>query len=274
MEFFDPHADPKGGYVKAPTSDGLFIDSHGHRIFGMYHAPALYSAEERRPVVILCHGMPGQDKNLDLAHALRRAGYFAVTFSYRGVWGSHGEYSFRNLIEDVAAVVDDIRNRAGKLAMDPERICLLGHSVGGFAVLNALADGLRVQKAILMAPCNMSWRWFHEEAVRKSLATAGEKGYYRLSHDSVLTEELAENADRWLFENLVERLPQDTSYHFICGMQDGVCPAETHVKPVLDAMREREFCVSYQEWEDGHAFQATRLHLADVVTELLKENWL
>ena len=42
----------------------------------------------------------------------------------------------------------------------------------------------------------------------------------------------------------------------------------------VDAMREREFCVSYQEWEDGHAFQATRLHLADVVTELLKENWL
>ena len=94
MEIFDPHTDPRAGFAQAPTAGELFIDSHGHRIFGLYLGPALYRAEERRPVVILCHGMPGQDKNLDLAHALRRAGYFAVTFSYRGVWGSHGEYSF------------------------------------------------------------------------------------------------------------------------------------------------------------------------------------
>ena len=72
MEFFDPHADPRPGFVKAPSAEILMVDSHGHRIFGRYLTPALYSADERRPVVILCHGMPGPELNLDLAEALRR----------------------------------------------------------------------------------------------------------------------------------------------------------------------------------------------------------
>ena len=273
MEFFDPHADPRPGFVKAPSAEILMVDSHGHRIFGRYLTPALYSADERRPVVILCHGMPGPELNLDLAEALRRVGYFVACFSYRGVWGSHGEFSFAHVIEDVAAVVAHIRSGACDPAMDTEQICLFGHSVGGFAVLNALADGLRVSKAILMAPCNMSWRWFHEERLRTALAAAAGSGVYRLSHDAVLTEELTEHAERWLFQNLVERLPREVSYHFICGRQDGVCPAGTHVMPVLQAMREKDFCVSYQEWEDGHSFQATRLYLADAVTGLLKGDW-
>ena len=53
MVCFDPHADPKPGWVKAPTADGLVMDSHGDRIFGRYLSPALYSVDERRPVVIL-----------------------------------------------------------------------------------------------------------------------------------------------------------------------------------------------------------------------------
>ena len=73
MEFFDPHADPKPGFIKEPTADGLLMDSHGDRIFGRYLSPALYKEGERRPVVIMCHGMPGQEQNIDLAQALRRA---------------------------------------------------------------------------------------------------------------------------------------------------------------------------------------------------------
>jgi AmmeMemoRadiSam system protein A len=76
MEFFDPHADPKPGFIKEPTADGLLMDSHGDRIFGRYLSPALYKEGERRPVVIMCHGMPGQEQNIDLAQALRRAGCF------------------------------------------------------------------------------------------------------------------------------------------------------------------------------------------------------
>lgn len=39
------------------------------------------------PTVILFHGLPGNEKNLDLAQAVRRAGWNVLTFNYRGSWG-------------------------------------------------------------------------------------------------------------------------------------------------------------------------------------------
>ena len=57
-----------------------------------------------RPPILL-HGFPGNERNLDLAQALRRAGWNAVFFHYRGSWGSDGDFSFGHVLEDVAAVV-------------------------------------------------------------------------------------------------------------------------------------------------------------------------
>ena len=52
------------------------------------------------PTVVLFHGFPGIEKNLDLAHAIRRAGWNVVTLNYRGSWGSPGTYSFKGNLED------------------------------------------------------------------------------------------------------------------------------------------------------------------------------
>ena len=94
--------------------------------------------------------------------------------------------------------------------------------------------------------------------------------YYHLEYDTALEDDLAKNVFHWDFETLPERLPKNLPYHFICGMQDAVCPYETHVRPMLTSMKERGFFVSYREWDDGHSFLATRIHLASVVTNLLK----
>jgi hypothetical protein len=40
------------------------------------------------PTVILLHGFPGNEQNLDLAQAIRRAGWNVLTLHYRGAWGS------------------------------------------------------------------------------------------------------------------------------------------------------------------------------------------
>ena len=36
------------------------------------------------PTIVLLHGFPGNEKNLDLAQSLRRAGYNVLFFHYRG----------------------------------------------------------------------------------------------------------------------------------------------------------------------------------------------
>ena len=57
------------------------------------------------PTVILMHGLPGNERNLDLAQAIRRAGWDVLTFTYRGAWGSPGDFSIANSMEDTAAAL-------------------------------------------------------------------------------------------------------------------------------------------------------------------------
>ncbi len=49
------------------------------------------------PSAIICHGYPGDTKNMDLAEELAFNGYNVLVFYYMGAWGSDGEYSFKNL---------------------------------------------------------------------------------------------------------------------------------------------------------------------------------
>ena len=58
-------------------------------------------------MVVLLHGFPGEERNLDLAHALGRSGWSVLFFHYRGAWGSEGAFSFRNVIGDVKAAVSN-----------------------------------------------------------------------------------------------------------------------------------------------------------------------
>jgi poly(3-hydroxybutyrate) depolymerase len=46
------------------------------------------------PTLLLLHGFPGNEQNLDLAQAARRAGWNVLTLHYRGSWGSPGPFPF------------------------------------------------------------------------------------------------------------------------------------------------------------------------------------
>ena len=86
------------------------------------------------PTLVLCHGWPGNEKNLDLAQAVRRAGWNVVTFNYRGSWGSPGNFRFAQNPEDAKAVLANLRvsANAAKLGVDTKRMALMGHSMGGW----------------------------------------------------------------------------------------------------------------------------------------------
>ncbi len=67
----------------------LHIPSHALLINGVVYQP---SGVGPHPTLVIMHGLPGNEKNLDLAQAVRRAGWNAVTFNYRGSWGSPGQF--------------------------------------------------------------------------------------------------------------------------------------------------------------------------------------
>src|SRR4051812_25008626 len=66
----------------------------------------------RHPTVVLLHGLPGNEKNLDLAQAIRRAGWNAVTANYCGSWGSPGSFRFAQVLEDGDAILRFVRDSA------------------------------------------------------------------------------------------------------------------------------------------------------------------
>jgi len=118
----------------------LAFSSHGSRLNAL-----MYTAQGAgpHPTVILLHGYPGVERNLDLAQAIRRAGINALFFDYRGNWGSSGTFSFANAQEDVLSAIAYLRTPdvARSLRVDPTRIALVGHSMGGWlAFLGAAAD--------------------------------------------------------------------------------------------------------------------------------------
>src|SRR5271168_3377248 len=96
--FTDPPAD--AAHPAAMTV--LHVPSHGVQIDGLVYQPA---GAGLHPTLVICHGLPGNEKNLDLAQAVRRSGWNAVTFNYRGSWGSAGTFRFAHNLQDADAVL-------------------------------------------------------------------------------------------------------------------------------------------------------------------------
>jgi len=129
----------------------LHIPSHGVLINGVVYSPA---GAGPHPTLVICHGLPGNEKNLDLAQAVRRAGWNAVTFNYRGSWGSPGVFRFAQNLEDTDAVLAYLRDpgNAARLGIDTKRIALAGHSMGGWvAAHTASHDHALIGVALISA---------------------------------------------------------------------------------------------------------------------------
>lgn len=100
--------DPPRDAANPARMEVLHIPSGGVEINGVAY---LASGAGTHPTLVIAHGWPGNEKNLDLAQAVRRAGWNAVTFNYRGSWGSPGEFHFTQVPEDATAVISYLRSR-------------------------------------------------------------------------------------------------------------------------------------------------------------------
>lgn len=109
------------------------------------------------PTVLLLHGFPGNEQNLDLAQAMRRAGWNVLTLHYRGSWGTPGSFSFRHVLEDADAALAWLRSSAGQAAgVDPSHIVVIGHSMGGMATAYEAGHDNRIIGAGLISAAGMN----------------------------------------------------------------------------------------------------------------------
>lgn len=146
--------DPAPDKANPARLEVLHVPSGGVEINGVAYVAA---GKGPHPTLIICHGWPGNEKNLDLAQAVRRAGWNAVTFNYRGSWGSPGRFHFSQNPDDAQAVVAYLRDpaNAARLGIDPARIAIIGHSMGGWVSAIAAERDRALLGAGLISAGNM-----------------------------------------------------------------------------------------------------------------------
>ena len=163
------YADPAPDKAYPARSEVLHITTGGVSINGLAYIPAGAGAH---PTVVLLHGLPGNEKNLDLAQAMRRAGWTVVTFNYRGAWGSPGAFSLKGNLEDARAVLAFVRQpeTAAKLQIDPARLVVIGHSMGGWVTAVTAGGDTGLIGAALISAADMSTLRLAPPATRLQVA--------------------------------------------------------------------------------------------------------
>ncbi|HMC57355.1 MAG TPA: alpha/beta fold hydrolase [Gemmatimonadaceae bacterium] len=149
------YTDPVRDTVNPARMEVLHIPSGGVNINGVAYTAA---GAGRHPTFVFFHGLPGNEKNLDLAQAVRRAGWNAVTLNYRGSWGSPGAFRFANNLQDADAALAYLVDTANarKLGVDTKRIVIAGHSMGGWVTALTAAHHPDLLGAILISTADMS----------------------------------------------------------------------------------------------------------------------
>jgi uncharacterized protein len=144
------YTDPPADHTHPAAMTVLHVLSHGVLINGLVYSPA---GAGPHPTLLICHGLPGNEKNLDLAQAVRRAGWNAVTFNYRGSWGSPGVFRFAQTVEDAAAVLAFLRDpaNAATLGVDTQRLAIAGHSMGGWVTARTAAHDHGLIGAVMIS---------------------------------------------------------------------------------------------------------------------------
>jgi uncharacterized protein len=222
----DPIPDP----ANPAAIQSFQIPSHG----AMLNALA-YIAEGAgpHPVAILLHGFPGNEKNLDLAQSIRRAGWNVLYFDYRGSWGSPGDFSFTHSLEDTQSAISFLRDPANakKLRSDSGSIVLLGHSMGGFMARYTAAQDPAIKAVVLISAADMGASKVQsfkpgteDEASRRLAASFAAEGIAPLAGctPQSLAKEVIANATAW---NPVSVAPKLASRPIlVITSDDGLAP--------------------------------------------------
>jgi pimeloyl-ACP methyl ester carboxylesterase len=141
--------DPPKNRQSPAAMVALSIPSHGVEMNAVLY---LAAGAGPHPSVLLLHGLPGYEQNIDLAQSIRRAGWNVLIFHYRGSWGTPGTFSLESAIEDTAAATRFLMDPAitKKYRIDPKRLVAIGHSMGGFLAGYEAAHNARHLSGVAM----------------------------------------------------------------------------------------------------------------------------
>jgi pimeloyl-ACP methyl ester carboxylesterase len=255
------------GEAKA-SMESMQIPSHGSLMNALVYVAA---GAGPHPVVILLHGFPGNERNLDLAQDMRRAGWDVLYFNYRGSWGTPGDFSFSHGIEDVAAAITYLRQpeNARRLRLDSSRIVLVGHSMGGFMAVQAASADPAVKGIAMISAADMAGTFGQMQAqgsragaVKDMGAALAKEGMAPLSGCTPegLATDLADHATAWAFRSMVGALKDRPA--FVITSDDGLAPADNAFAAALRKAGDKQVTTLHLPTDHSYSDQRTELSRA------------
>lgn len=212
------------------TVENTSFESDGHALVGRVYRP---DAPGKYPAVVLCHGFPGDERNTDLAEEMALNGTVFLIFYYRGAWESEGEFSFRWL--EVSAR-DALRHLKGLPYVDPDRVGIMGYSMGTLPTVVTLGEGV-VKAGAFMSPFADYGMLVPDEAVDYVASVNFESGKGKLNAPGV---ESYKDDINWVREErnpliLIKKV--DVPVLFVVGSADKLLPPE-HSEALYEAANE------------------------------------
>lgn len=235
--------------------EGITFQSAGCKLLGALYPGA---GDGLRPTALVLHGIPGIEKNTDIAYALREAGWNALIFHYRGSWGSEGEYTLAGIPDDVRAAIDELTS--GRYAVDATRIAVVGHSLGGWAAIVSAARDTRIRAAATIGGVSNMRTWNLAEETWMSFAD--------FLHGTSGTELMSQFRAMGKTRNPVDVLGElgSTPVLIVHGDADDVVPVEQARALRQAASRSIELVILKGA---DHAFSRHRRQMVEAVVEWL-----
>lgn len=262
-------ADPARDAAHPAANRQVLILSHGQ---GMNALLMLAAGAGAKPTMLLLHGLPGNEQNLDLAQAVRRAGWNVLTLHYRGSWGSPGRFSLAGAGDDVEVAMDFLRqpDNARQYGIDTRRLVIAGHSMGGFLAARYAAAHGDIAGAVLIDPWNVGASGAavlaKPESRQDAIAAMGEDfGNSLAGTDAAqLMAEAERHANDW---DLLETAPKLARTPLL--IVDAQYGNAAQVAPLAAAIRSRGGPLRAVTLASDHAFADHRIALAGLTV-----NWL
>ncbi|HTD97233.1 MAG TPA: alpha/beta fold hydrolase [Edaphobacter sp.] len=265
--------DPSPDKAAPAAMQSFQLPSHGALLNALaYIAPG----PGPHPAVVLLHGFPGNERNLDLAQSLRRDGYDVLYFDYRGSWGSPGAFSFTHAIEDAQSAVAYLRDpaNAARLHSDPKSILLIGHSMGGMIAANVAALDPDLRAVVLISAANMAGRVLpavkagQQQAalprIAHGLAAEGMAPLAGCTPES-LARELLDHAAQWNLPDLAPALA--TRPILVITSDDGLADANNALVEALRKAGDQH--VASLHFATDHSYSDHRIALQQAVLDNL-----
>jgi pimeloyl-ACP methyl ester carboxylesterase len=250
----------------------MALPSHGSTLLGIFY---LAAGAGPHPTAVIFHGFPGFEQNLDIAQTLRAHGWNVLAMHYRGSWGVKGSFSFEHAAEDADTQVQFLLDPANaqKYRIDPHRIVVIGHSMGGYMAASAMAHNPQVAAAVLISAWNIGAGFANRHEPESKPSTLADEAK-ELSKDNnlaplagtsglALAREIREHQQSLNFLSLAAQIaPRPV---FVITASEGLAPADHALAQAITKAGDTH--VTERHWNTDHSYSGQRAELAEAILQ-------